>query len=245
MKYIVYLRTNKVNGKKYVGQTNNLTRRNRQFNSLKCQYNAYLDGDRARYGVDSFDVETLAETDTREEAWKLEQDYINEFNTVFPNGYNRAYGGKTNNGGNNGNHNGKEFKTGHEPWNKGVKKCFSDDTLKSMSEKRKCKHNSPSTEFKKGMAPWIKGKHHSEESNKKNRQAHLGMVSPKRKPIIQLTLENEFVKEFTHCAEAAKEIGFKSDESIRKACADTWRTSGGFKWMFKDDYEKMLAEQPC
>ena len=53
----------------------------------------------------------------------------------------------------------------------------------------------------------------------------------------------EYIKEFTHCEEAAKELGFKSDESIRKACKETWRTSGGFKWMYKQDYEKMLEEQ--
>ena len=40
---------------------------------------------------------------------------------------------------------------------------------------------------------------------------------------------------------AAIELGFKSDESIRKACKESWRTSGGFKWMFKSDYEEMLA----
>ena len=107
-KYIVYLRTNTVNGKQYVGQTNNLEQRNHQFNSLKCKYNKYLDEDRIKFGVNCFKVEVLEEVETREEAWKLEETYIAKFNTVFPNGYNRAYGGRTNKGGNKGNHNGKE-----------------------------------------------------------------------------------------------------------------------------------------
>ena len=31
--------------------------------------------------------------------------------------------------------------------------------------------------YKKGNIPWIKGKHHTEESNEKNRQSHLGQVA--------------------------------------------------------------------
>ena len=242
MVYTVYLRTNKVNGKQYVGQTNNLERRNYQFNSIKCRYNTHLDDDRIIFGVDNFDVVVLAEVATREEAWELEQKYVKEFNTIFPNGYNRAYGGRTNKGGNNGYHNGKEFKKGDKPWNKGVKNCFTEETLKAKSENQKGRHNSPATEFKKGMTSWIKGKHHSEETKRKLSETKKGKASPKRKPVVQLTQENEFVREFTHCGAAAKEMGFKTDESIRKACVETWRTSGGSKWMYKEDYEKLLED---
>lgn len=245
MNYTVYLRTNTVNGKQYVGQTNNLEQRNRQFNSLKCKYNKYLDEDRTKFGVDCFKVEILAEVETREKAWALEKEFITKLGTVFPNGYNKAYGGKTNKGGNKGYHNGKEFKKGDEPWNKGVKDCFSEETIKSMSEKHKGKHNSPSTEFKKGLSPWIKGRHHTEESKEKNRQAHLGKVSSKRRPVLQFTLDWVFIKEFTHLMAAAEELGLKSDESIRKACREEWRSSCGYRWKFKDEYEEKLLEDLC
>ena len=96
MKYTIYLRTNTVNGKQYVGQTNNLTRRNHQFNSLKCSYNKLLDEDRIKYGVENFDTKILSVVDTREEAWELEKKFIKELNTVYPRGYNKAYFGKTN-----------------------------------------------------------------------------------------------------------------------------------------------------
>jgi len=240
MKYTVYLRTNKANGMQYVGQTNNIERRNSQFNSLKCDYNQYMDTDRRKFGVENFDVKVLAETETREEACELEQTFIKAYNTIYPSGYNVACGGKNNTGCGKGKHNGKEFKKGDEPWNKGVKNCFSEDTIKKMSENRKGIHNSPSTEFKKGMTSWIKGKHHSEEANEKNRQAHLGKVSKKRRPVLQFTLNWKLIKEFAHCEEAAKELGFKSDESIRKACKEEWRTSGGFRWKYKNDYEKRV-----
>lgn len=44
----------------------------------------------------------------------------------------------------------------------------------SETEFKKGQRASPATEFKKGIIPWIKDKHHSEETKKKMRQSHLG-----------------------------------------------------------------------
>lgn len=122
MKYIVYLRTNLINGKQYVGQTNNFEAREREWKCLKSKYaNNDFMIDREKYGISNFKVEILAEVETLEKSWELEEKFIKEFNTRVPNGYNRAYGGRTNKGGNDGYHNGNEYKKGNEPWNKGVK----------------------------------------------------------------------------------------------------------------------------
>lgn len=130
MPYTIYLRTNLVNGKQYVGQTIDFRKRENTWNCLKARYaNQYIGAEREKYGVENFKCDILAEVETREEAWELEKKYIAELNTIYPNGYNRAYGGKTNVGGNNGYHNGKEFKKGHKTWNKGLKGThFSPDT---------------------------------------------------------------------------------------------------------------------
>ena len=192
-KYIVYLRTNTVNGKQYVGQTNDLKKRNRCFNCLKSRYNKHLDEERKKFGVDCFKVEVLAEVETREEAWKLEEEYIAKLNTIFPNGYNRAYGGKANKGGNKGYHNGKEFQKGDEPWNKGVKGT----------------HFSPDTEFK---------------------------------PIAVVRLEKN--GNFSKMYERVKDViddGFYTT-AVCQCCKGKRKTSGGFKWMYKSDYEKMIGE---
>ena len=221
MKYTVYLRTNLVNGKQYVGQTKDFQKREKDWNCLVNRYaNFYLTEERKKYGLENFKTEILAEVDTREEAWDLEQKFVKELNTLFPNGYNKSYGGEKSTGY-------KHSKKQKEIW----------------SEKRKGTHSSPETEWKKGTTPWIKGKRHSEESKEKNRLAHLGKISKKRKPVVQLSLDWKYIKEFTHCMAAAKEMGFKTDESIRKACKEDWRTSGGCHWMYKEDYEKMLGEK--
>lgn len=99
MKYTVYLRTNKINGKQYVGQTKNFELREQQFNRVNQRYaNKTLTEDRRTFGLDVFNVEILAEVETREEAWKLEQKFIKEYNTKYPNGYNMSDGGETSKG---------------------------------------------------------------------------------------------------------------------------------------------------
>lgn len=99
MKYTVYLRTNLVNGKQYVGQTKDFKKRNSDWECLSTKYaNKVLTTDRDKYGLENFKTEILAEVETREEAWNLEQNIIKEKNTKYPFGYNMCDGGKTSKG---------------------------------------------------------------------------------------------------------------------------------------------------
>ena len=54
----------------------------------------------------------------------------------------------------------------------------SEEAIRKMSETKKGKHLSPSTEFKKGMTPWNTGKKHSRETRLKISLAHLGIKRP-------------------------------------------------------------------
>lgn len=88
-KFTIYLRRNKINGKCYVGQTGNFRERENHWHCLKAIYaNNHINEDREKYGLDNWTVEILGEADTREEAWELEQRFIRDFNTIWPNGYN-------------------------------------------------------------------------------------------------------------------------------------------------------------
>ena len=140
MIYTVYLRTNKINGMQYVGQTSNISARNRHFRSLKSKYSCEIfDSDRRKYGIDNFELEILAEVETQEEAWELEQTFIKAYNTIYPNGYNVSSGGKGANG--------------VSPWHKG--KHISEERRKKISIARIGEGNGMF-----GKEPWNKGKHY-------------------------------------------------------------------------------------
>lgn len=135
-KFIIYLRRNKVNGKCYVGQTVNLKQREYEWRCFKKIYaNKYIDEDRAKYGLDNFTAEVLAEADTREEAWELEQRFIRDFNTIWPNGYNLSKGGS----GHNGCKFSDETKQKLSEVHKG--KCLSNEHKQKLSEAKKGENN--------------------------------------------------------------------------------------------------------
>jgi len=48
--------------------------------------------------------------------------------------------------------------------------------------------------YQKGNIPWIKGKHHTEESNEKNRQSHLGQVAWNKGLNVRLNPDGGFKK---------------------------------------------------
>lgn len=61
------------------------------------------------------------------------------------------------------------------------------------------------------------------------------------KPCVQLTNNDEFVKIWPSTAEAARN-GFHSG-CISQCCNGKLKTHRKYKWMYLDDYEKMLEEQ--
>ena len=89
----IYLRTNTVNGKQYVGQTGDIKQRDRAWKCLKIPYaNELLTTDREKYGLDKWESKVLKECDDSESDY-WEQYYIKELNTKVPNGYNISDGG--------------------------------------------------------------------------------------------------------------------------------------------------------
>lgn len=98
---------------------------------------------------------------------------------------------------------------GKKPWNKGVK----------------------------GLASPMKGKHHTEEAKEKNRQAHLGKVSKKRIPVVQLDLDGNFIREWDSECEASRN-GYIQGK-ISACCRGERKTHGGFQWYYKENYEAL------
>ena len=96
MIYYIYKIENLVNGKVYIGLTNNLLRRkNRHFGDLRRQVhdNKFLQKEFNQYGEDNFSFECIYQGDmTNEEVSEKEQYYIQQYDSYF-NGYNQNLGG--------------------------------------------------------------------------------------------------------------------------------------------------------
>lgn len=204
MKYTIYLRTNTVNNKQYVGQTGNFKQREYEWNCFKKTYaNEHIDEDREKYGLDAWAVETLAETDSREDAWELEQRFIKDFNTKWPNGYNLDSGGL-------------------------IGKNLSEETKKKMSEELKGENNPKywlgkhrSEETKQKISEALKGENHP----------RFGKPSYNRKQVFQYTLDGKLVAIWPSATDAEKELGIKQS-SISECCHGKRKSAGGFKWSF-------------
>ena len=89
----IYLRTNLINGKKYVGQTSDFKRRERDWRKLGASYSSKeLNEDKIKYGLENWIVEILEEVDDIISD-ETERKYIEKYNTLYPNGYNKYSGG--------------------------------------------------------------------------------------------------------------------------------------------------------
>lgn len=86
---IIYVATNKQNGKRYVGQTINFTKRLNGHKNSKLNFpfgNAIR-----KYGLDGFDFLTLRYNSEYLDFW--ESHWIEHLSTLHPNGYNLMTGG--------------------------------------------------------------------------------------------------------------------------------------------------------
>lgn len=95
----IYILTNKINGKKYVGQTRKtFEKRLSQHvsNANKYQYhNMPIVRAIRKYDISEFDYEVI--TYSKEDLDEMEIIYIKKLNTIVPNGYNIKFGGQGNN----------------------------------------------------------------------------------------------------------------------------------------------------
>jgi group I intron endonuclease len=91
---LIYVITNKINGKQYVGQT---------VQQMEARWSAHksisslcvgLKSAFHKYGVENFTIEKLCYVNSLEELNKMERKYIKELRTMSPNGYNLTTGGE-------------------------------------------------------------------------------------------------------------------------------------------------------
>lgn len=93
---IIYSWKNNTNGKRYVGQTKHpeQRKRNHLHEAFEKGSDYYFHRALRKYGEDSFTYEVLAELgDNPEQSYVdfMENHYIHDFDTLWPNGYNQMY----------------------------------------------------------------------------------------------------------------------------------------------------------
>jgi group I intron endonuclease len=164
---IIYLITNRVNGKKYVGQSvGKLRARWKGHKRAACRVNPPCAIHKAirKYGLDAFTVDVISEysEDCLDFA---EIFFIKLFNTYGKHGYNMTAGGESQKGRTPWN---KGKKTGLPAWNAGKKGVYSHspETRENMSRARM---GIPSP--MKGKPSSMKGKAQSPEAREKMRAA--------------------------------------------------------------------------
>lgn len=221
--WTVYRHVNKINGKCYVGITNQ--------RYLRCRWgpggNRYhQDGQKkfwsaiVKYGWNNFDHEVLEENiQTPQEANEREQYWIAYYDS-FKHGYNATTGGS----GATGHVVTKEQKRKMGEVNIGNKhhvQKHSEETKKIISERNKGKHLNPRTEFKKGNKSWLEGR-----------------VGEFGKPVLQYDVNGNFVKEWLNIYSVVKFFngeGGKSETCIRCCCKGTRKRYKGFLWRYKEN----------
>ena len=246
----IYLRTNLVNGKQYVGQANDFKQREYEWSCLKHKYaGALINNARKKYGIENWKVEILRECDTQEELNQWEVYYIGELGTKRPNGYNLTDGGE----GCSGYRCTEEHrlknslaKTGsnHPNWGKHL----SAETRKKISEANKGRTSPlkgrPRTaeirkkisEAKKGTRTSLgmTGHHHSNEARKKMSEARKGKPSNAAKKVYQY-LNGELVGVYSSVIEAAIANGYHYSGALPAACCGNYNKEGnhtykGYEW---------------
>lgn len=200
-------------GKSYIGQAINLNRRYKEFTTNPDNYvytsvDSAIDRARRKYrNFTEWKYEILT-TCTIDELNDLEKYYIAQFDTTNSRkGYNSTKGGDG---------------------TKGVK--WGTDKQKEAVKNRRTYEGAENPNY---------GKHHTEETKEKIRQARLGSkqtletIKKKSKPVIQYSLDGEFIKEWIGASQVMKELGI--DKSlIGKVCKGIKKTAGGFKWSYKE-----------
>jgi len=221
----IYLITNKINLKKYVGKTEQSSPIKRwrrhiydSFNGSEC----YLHRSMRRNGVDNFHFQIIDCCNNPDELNEMEIEYISEFNTYYGEGYNSTLGGEGCSG-----------------------RVMSDETKKKISQK--AKNRTISTEHRKKITEKLKGRKVSDETKQKMSVSHKGKKLSKEhiiklsenskgknsKRVAQFSLSGELLNTYDSVKEAAHTT--KSPYShICGVCsrAKYRKSAGGFIWRY-------------
>ena len=259
----VYITTNMVNGKRYLGQ--------KKFDK-KDKWKTYLGSGTAfkqavrKYGEENFVKNIVCICYSIEELNQIEHDLSVYLDVVkSPDWYNLVYGGSTMAGYSPPIEVRKKLSKalkGKPAPNKGIP--MSEETKRKISERYSGenaiwygKHHTEESKEKIRQArtgtkasketrekmskqrtnsmSYFYGHYHSEESKIKMSEAKKGEKSVTARPVVQLTKDGKFIKEWLYIKQASDELGILAT-NISYCCRHGGSSVGGFIWVYKDEY---------
>lgn len=222
--YYIYKATNKINGKSYIGQTNNW--RTRIWQHMRCYEKedcSFHDAIK-KYGFDNFDWELLETCNDKNMALDLEKHYIELYDT-YRNGYNENKGGV-------GGHNAKAVICLDKDGNF-VKRYDS----AAEAEKQDGFTNTTVLQCCKNQALTCKEHLFMFESDYLN-----GMSKKYQKPesvcnkaIIQCDTDGRFIARYKSLTEAAQKTG-ANRTTISGVLSNTYKLAKGYIFVYENDY---------
>ena len=224
----IYQIVNLIDGKKYIGSSNNLYKRKmHHFWSLRSNKhdNSYLQRAFNKHGEANFSFEVIEFVNTEEELLPREQYYIELYQVCDRNkGYNLIVDAVR---GTHSEENKRKIGLAH----KGKK--MSEETKRKLSESKRGKYG--------GEKHPMYGKHHSLESRRKMSLAHKGLQSGSKNPMygIRGSLNPNAKKVicietgviYNSMVDVEKITGIKRD-NISHCCRGKCKTAGGYHWKF-------------
>lgn len=124
--------------------------------------------------------------------------------------------------------------TGREPPNKGI----------PMSEERLEVHKTAMAKLSKDPN-WIESQKigcKKRSSNGTWLKSIRAFNETKKRPIVQLTKDGEFIAQYACAGDAVKAIRKKDKNNINHSCRGYNKYAYGFKWMYLEDYKKLVEE---
>jgi group I intron endonuclease len=175
----IYCITNKINGKKYIGQSWDIERRwKRHRSNVKKPNDVHLYSAFTKYGIENFSFEVIREVKENAITQILldcyEDKYIKQFDTLDRNkGYNKRTGGSYGRLSEETKLKMSEAQKGNKNW---LGHKHTEETKLKISAGNKGKNvgKSASEETREKMSESQKGRHHSEETKRKIGESHRG-----------------------------------------------------------------------
>ena len=261
--YCVYVHTNKINGKMYVGQTIHGKRPHKRWDNGNGYINCpYFYRAIKKYGWENFDHEVVANNLTAQEADSFEILLIKQLDTMNPNnGYNVEPGGAKNKtisdatrkkiseshmGDKNpmygvrltGEKNGMYGKHLSDETKRKISAAISGENNpnygKKLSDEQKQKISKARLGKYAGENSYMYGRHHTEDTKKKIGEAHNGEKSYNAKAVVQMDDDYNVIKIWSCMSDAYRSLNI-CRQSIPEVLIGEQKHAGGYRWLYLYD----------